>query len=100
MKKLIKWLAKVFKVDITVTNTVTVIKEVEVPVTKIVTKEVIKEVPKEIIKEVEKIVYVSKEDPNYITSKKEIDGDVIIDGNFTIKGILSVTGNVISYKEK
>jgi len=64
MKKFIKWLAKIFKAEITVE--------------KIVYKDKIVEV------EVEKLISIDG----------EIDGDVTIRGNLLVTGSLNVTGGV------
>ena len=103
MKKLIIWLAKVFRVNI--------YKIVEVPVEKIVYKDRIVEVPveviKEIIKEVEVIKEVIKEievpvykDIKYVALKDEVTNDTYVEGNLTVKGYLFVNGEVTCYKIK
>lgn len=66
MKKFIKWLAKVFNADITVTKYVTVEKPVE--------------------KIVEKIVEVP------VCLGGTVDGDVTVNGDLVVKGTLNVTG--------
>jgi cytoskeletal protein CcmA (bactofilin family) len=68
MKKFIKWLAKIFKAEITVE--------------KIVYKDKIVEV------EVEKLISLDG----------EIDGDVTIKGNLVVTGSLNVTGGVTCLK--
>ncbi len=68
MKKLIKWLAKIFKAEITVE--------------KIVYKDKIVEI------EVEKLISLDG----------EIDGDVTVKGNLLVTGILDVTGGVTCLK--
>ena len=68
MKKLIRWLAKIFKAEITVE--------------KIVYKDKIVEV------EVEKLISLDG----------EIDGDVTIKGNLVVTGSLNVTGGVTCLK--
>ena len=68
MKKFIKWLAKIFKAEITVE--------------KIVYKDKIVEV------EVEKLISLDG----------EIDGDVTIKGNLIVTGSLNVTGGVTCLK--
>lgn len=72
MKKFIKWLAKIFNVNIT--------KE------KIVTKEVVKEVP--VVKEVIK----------YLTNGT-IKGDVNVVGNLVVNGKIEATGGITCYNK-
>ena len=95
MKKLIKWLAKVFNVNIIKEKIVEKIvykeKIVEVPVE--VIKEIIKEV--EIIKEIEVPVY---KDIKYIALKDEVTNDTYVEGNLIVKGYLYVTGEVTCHK--
>ena len=99
MKKLIIWLAKIFKVDLVVEKIV--IKEVIKEVPKEVIKEVIKEVPVEVIveKEVIKEVPVYKE-TKYIALKDEVTNDTYVEGNLVVKGYLYVDGEVSCYKIK
>ena len=99
MKTLIKWLAKVFKVDI--------YKTIEVPVEKIVYKDRIIEVPVEVIKEIIKEVEVIKEievpvykDVKYIALKDEVTNDTYVEGNLIVKGYLYVNGEVTCHKIK
>ncbi len=109
MKKIIKWLAKVFKVNLTVEKViykdkiVEVIKEVpvEVIVEKEVIKEIIKEVPVEVVveKEVIKEIPVYKE-VKYIALKDEVTNDTYVEGNLVVKGYLYVAGEVSCYKIK
>ena len=100
MKKLIIWLAKVFRVNI--------YKIVEVPVEKIVYKDriVIKEieVPVEVIKEIIKEVEVIKEievpvykDVKYIALKDEVTNDTYVEGNLFVTGDIHVAGNISSH---
>ena len=70
MKKFIKWLAKIFKAEITVE--------------KIVYKDKIVEV------EVEKLISLGG----------EIEGDVTVKGNLVVKGYLQAEGEVSCYKIK
>ena len=72
MKKVLLWLAKIFRVNLTIE--------------KIVYKDKIIEIPKEIIKE----VIVEKQ----IALDGEIDGDVTVRGNLLVTGTLSVTGGL------
>ena len=99
MKKLIQWLAKVFKVNIT--------KEVIVEKEKIVYKDRIIEVPVEVIKEVIKEVEVIKEievpvykDIKYVALKDEVTNDTYVEGNLIVKGYLYVNSEVTCYKIK
>ena len=99
MKKLIIWLAKVFRVNI--------YKIVEVPVEKIVYKDRIVEVPVEVIKEIIKEVEVIKEikvpfynDVKYVALKDEVTNDTYVEGNLIVKGYLYVNGEVTCYKIK
>ena len=101
MKKLIIWLAKVFKVNIT--KEVIVEKEVE----KIIYQDKIVEVPVEVIKEIIKEVEVIKEievpvykDVKYIALKDEVTNDTYVEGNLIVKGYLYVTGEVTCHKIK
>ena len=73
MKKLIIWLAKVFRVNI--------YKIVEVPVEKIVYKDRIVEVQVALDNEV-------------------IKGTCTVQGNLIVEGVLTVTGEVTCYKIK
>ena len=73
MKKLIIWLAKVFRVNI--------YKIVEVPVEKIVYKDRIVEVQVDLDNEV-------------------IKGTCTVHGNLIVEGVLTVTGEVTCYKIK
>lgn len=99
MKKIIIWLAKIFNVDLVTEKIIYRDKIVEVP--KIVEKEVIKEVPKEVIKEVEVIKYLPNPDlSDAIKYEGLVDEDLTIDGNFLVKGILTVTGEVSCYKKE
>ncbi len=89
MKKFIKWLAKIFKAEITVEKIVYRDKIIYKDKIVEVIKEVIKEVEVEIIKEVEVIKYL----PNPDTSDV-IKYDGLVEGNFTIEGNLLVTGSL------
>jgi hypothetical protein len=103
MKRFLFWLAKIFKVDLTVEKIiykdkiVEVIKEVpkEVIVEKEVIKEIIKEVPVEVIKEVP--VY---KEVKYIALKDEVTNDTYVEGNLVVKGYLYVDGEISCYKLK
>ena len=103
MKKLIQWLAKVFKVNIAVEKVIIkeVVKEkiVEKPIE--VIKEVIKEIPVEVIveKEVIKEVPVYKE-TKYVALKDEVTNDTYVEGNLVVKGHLYVDGEVSCFKLK
>ena len=103
MKKVLFWLAKIFKVDLTVEKIIykdrIVEKIVEVPVE--VIKEVIKEVPVEVIveKEVIKEVPVYKE-VKYIALKDEVTNDTFVEGNLVVTGYLYVDGDISCYKIK
>ena len=103
MKKVLFWLAKIFKVDLTVEKIIykdrIVEKIVEVPVE--VIKEVIKEVPVEVIveKEVIKEVPVYKE-VKYIALKDEVTNDTFVEGNLIVTGYLYVDGDISCYKIK
>ena len=97
MKKVLFWLANIFNVDLTVEKIIYKDKIVEVP--KIVEKEVIKEVPKEVIKEVEVIKYIPNPDlSDAIKYEGYVENNLTIDGNFLVKGILTVTGEVTCHK--
>lgn len=97
MKKLIKWLAKVFNVNIIEEKIVEKIvykeKIAEVPVE--VIREIIKEV--EIIKEIEVPVY---KDIKYVALKDKVTSDTYVEGNLIVKGYLYVNGEVTCYKIK
>ena len=103
MKKVLFWLAKIFKVDLTVEKIIyrdkiiEVIKEVpkEVIVEKEVIKEIIKEVPVEVIKEVP--IY---KEVKYIALKDEVTNDTYVDGDLVVKGYLIVDGEVTCFKIK
>ena len=105
MKKLLFWLARIFKVDLTIEKIIYRDKIVEIPkeviVEKEVIKEVIKEVPVEVIveKEVIKEVPVYKE-VKYIALKDEVTNDTYVDGNLVVKGYLYVDGEVSCHKIK
>ncbi len=99
MKKFLLWLAKIFNVDLVTEKIIYRDKIVEVPVE--VIKEVIKEVevPKEVIKEVEVIKYIPNPDlSDAIKYEGYIEDNLEINGNFLVKGILTVTGEVTCYK--
>ncbi len=107
MKKFLLWLAKIFKVDLVTEKIIYRDKIVEVPkivekeVIKEVPVEIIKEVPKEVIKEVEVIKYLPNPDlSDAIKYEGLVDEDLTIDGNFLVKGILTVTGEVSCYKKE
>ena len=89
MKKFIKWLAKIFKAEITVEKIV--YKD------KIIYKDKIVEVVKEVIKEVEVEVIKYLPNPDISDAIKYqglIDGDLTIEGNLLVTGFLDVTGGV------
>lgn len=95
MKKLIRWLAKVFNANIT--------KEVIVEKEKIIYKDKIVEVPVEVIKEVIKEVVVEVpvyKETKYIALKDEVTNDTFVEGNLIVKGYLYVNGDVTCYKIK
>jgi hypothetical protein len=73
MKKLIIWLAKVFKVNIT--NEKIIYKD----------------------KIVEKIIYKDRVIEHTLVSS---DSDVYIKGNLLVEGIITVTGEIACYKTK
>lgn len=105
MKKVLFWLARIFKVDLTVEKIIYKDRIVEVPkeviVEKEIVKEVIKEVPVEVIveKEVIKEVPVYKE-VKYVALKDEVTNDTFVEGNLVVKGYLYVNGEVSCYKIK
>ena len=95
MKKFIKWLAKIFKAEITVEKIV--YKDNIIYKDKIVevVKEVIKEVEVEVVKEVEVIKYLPNPDlSDVIKYQGLIDEDLTIEGNLLVTGVLNVTGEV------
>ena len=105
MKKFLLCLAKIFKVDLVTEKIIYRDKIVEVPkivekeVIKEVPVEIIKEVPKEVIKEVEVIKYIPNPDlTDAIKYEGYVDDSLTIDGNFLVKGILTVTGEVTCHK--
>lgn len=90
VKKFLLWLARIFKIDLTVEKII--IKEIE----KIIEK------PVEIIKEVEKIVEVEKvvyKDVKNIALGGEISGDTFIDGDLIVNGNLIVSGEVTAHNK-
>ena len=105
MKKVLFWLARIFKVDLTIEKIIYRDKIVEIPkeviVEKEVIKEVIKEVPVDVIveKEVIKEVPVYKE-VKYIALKDEVTNDTYVEGNLVVKGYLYVDGEVSCFKIK
>ena len=76
MKKVLFWLAKIFKVDLATE--------------KIIYRDKIVEVPVEVIKEVEK----------QIALEGVIEGDVTVKGNLLVEGSLIVIGEVTCHKIK
>ena len=87
MKKFIKWLAKIFKAEITVEKIV--YKD------KIIYKDKIVEV----IKEVEVIKYLPNPDlSDAIKYQGLVDEDLTIGGNLLVTGSLNVTGGVTCLK--
>ena len=101
MKKIIKWLVKIFNVNVEKIIYKDKIVEVIKEVPKEVIKEVIKEVPVEVIveKEVIKEVPVYKE-TKYVALKDEVTNDTYVEGNLVVKGYLYVDGEVSCYKIK
>lgn len=103
MKKVLFWLARIFKVDLTIEKIIykdkIVEKIVEKPIE--VIKEVIKEIPVEVIveKEVIKEVPVYKE-TKYVALKDEVTNDTYVEGNLVVKGYLYVDGEVTCFKLK
>ena len=101
MKKFIKWLAKIFKAEITVEKIVYKDKIIYKDKIVEVIKEVIKEVEVEVIKEVE--VEVIKYLPNpdlsdVIKYQGLIDEGLTVEGNLLVTGTLNVTGGVTCLK--
>ena len=95
MKKFIKWLAKIFKAEITVEKIV--YKDKIIYKDKIV--EVIKEVEVEVVKEVEVIKYLPNPDlSDVIKYQGLVDGDLTVEGNLLVTGVLNVTGGVTCLK--
>lgn len=99
MKKFIKWLAKIFKAEITVEKIVykdkIIYKDKIVEVIKEVIKEV--EVEVEVIKEVEVEVIKYLPNPDLSDAIKYqglIDEDLTIEGNLLVTGSLNATGGV------
>lgn len=97
MKKFIKWLAKIFKAEITVEEIVykdkIIYKDKIVEVIKEVVKEV--EIEVEVIKEVEVIRYLPNPDlSDAIKYQGLVDEDLTIEGNLLVTGSLNVTGGV------
>lgn len=90
MKKVLFWLAGVFNVDLTVEKIIYRDKIVEVP----------KIVEKEIIKEVEVFKYMPNPDlSDAIRYEGYVEDSLTINGNFLVKGILIVHGEVSCYKK-
>ena len=95
MKKFIKWLAKIFKAEITVEKIVYRDKIIYKDKIVEVVKEVIKEVEVEVIKEIEVIKYLPNPDlSDAIKYQGLIDEDLTIEGNLLVTGSLNVTGGV------
>ena len=97
MKKLIKWLAKIFKAEITVDKIVYRDKIIYKDKIVEVIKEVIKEVEVEVVKEVE--VEVIKYLPNpdlsdVVKYQGLVDGDLTVEGNLLVTGSLNAIGGV------
>ena len=101
MKKVLLWLAKIFRVNLTVEKIVYKDKIIEVIKEVIVEKEIIKEVPVEVVveKEVIKEVPIYKE-TKYIALKDKATGDTYVEGNLIVKGYLDVKGEVSCFKIK
>lgn len=70
MKRFIRWLAKIFKANITVEKTV------------------VKEIPVEV--EVEKLIALTG----------TVEGNVTVKGDLVVEGTLTVTGSVTCFKKK
>lgn len=66
MKKILLWIAKIFKIDLTVTKEVIVVEQL--PTIK------------------------------YVSLTENIEGNVIVVGDLTIKGNLDVTGEITCFK--
>ena len=97
MKKLIKWLAKIFKAEITVEKIVYKDKIIYKDKIVEVIKEVIKEVEVEVIKEVEVEVIKYLPNPDLSDAIKYqglVEGDFTVKGNLLVTGSLDVTGGV------
>ncbi len=95
MKKFIKWLAKIFKAEITVEKIVYKDKIIYKDKIVEVVKEVIKEVEVEVVKEVEVIKYLPNPDlSDVIKYQGLVDEDLTIEGNLLVTGVLNVTGEV------
>lgn len=75
MKRFLFWLAKVFKVDLTVE--------------KVIYRDKIIEVPKEVIKE----VIVEKQ----VALEGAIEGDVTVNGDLFVTGNIYVAGNITAF---
>ena len=95
MKKFIKWLAKIFKTEITVEKIVYKDKIIYKDKIVEVIKEVIKEVEVEVVKEVEVIKYLPNPDlSDVIKYQGLIDEDLTVEGNLLVTGSLNVTGGL------
>lgn len=105
MKKVLFWLAGVFKVDLTVEKIIYRDKIIEIPkevfIEKEIVKEVIKEVPVEVIVEKEVIKEVPfYKDVKYVALKDEVTNNTYVDGDLIVSGYLYVNGEVSCYKIK
>ena len=99
MKKFIKWLAKIFKAEITVEKIVYKDKIIYKDKVVEVIKEVIKEVEVEVIKEVEVVKYLPNPDlSDAIKYQGLVDEDLTIKGNLLVTGSLNVTGGLTCLK--
>lgn len=95
MKKLIKWLAKIFKAETTVEKIVYKDKIIYKDKIVEVIKEVIKEVEVEVIKEVEVVKYLPNPDTSDVIKYDGlVEGDLTVEGNLLVTGSLDVTGGV------
>ena len=99
MKKLIQWLAKIFKAEITVEKIVYRDKIIYKDKIVEVIKEVIKEVEVEVTKEIEVIKYLPNPDlSDAIKYQGLVDEDLTVEGNLLVTGSLNATGGVTCLK--
>ena len=101
MKRFLFWLARIFNVNLTVEKIIYKDKIIEVPKEVIVEKEVPVEVIKEVevTKEVEVIKYVPNPDlSSAIKYGGYVTDSLTVDGDFLVKGILTVTGEISCHK--
>jgi hypothetical protein len=99
MKKVLFWLARIFKVDLTVEKIIYRDKIIEIPKEVFIEKEVIKEIIKEVPVEVIKEVPIYKE-VKYVALKDEVTNDTYVEGDLVVKGYLYVDGEVSCFKIK